>query len=178
MKSRQTLATVAALTLLLAPALAQEKKPDSAKADPAAKTADPPVNEKVLKTMLKNSMRAFENADLSAETNKKAEELFGKSLKEVIIKREKAGISQDLVKKYTSALKQAREAGKKGRNLPADMRKSTGFSDDQSRVFEETEATLDKARMEVVKLLTAEQFKKLPEQLQKRSEKQGAAPKK
>ncbi len=123
--------------------------------------------EKSIKAMLKQNLKGFEMASLSSEQMKKAEEILGKAVKEVVIKREAAKITQDQSKKQAAALKESREKGAKPKQQSEEAFKAAGFSEEQVKVFKETQELMSKAKKEILKDLKPEQIEKLPEQLKK-----------
>lgn len=123
--------------------------------------------EKTYKAMLKQNLKAFDDASLSQEQHTKAEEVLGKALKEVVIKRDAVKITQELQKKQAAAVKEARESGKKGKAQADTAFAAAGFNEEQIKVFKETQEIVTKAKKEIGKALKPEQIAKLPEQLQK-----------
>ena len=65
-----------------------------------------------------------------------------------------------------SPSKEAKEAGKKGKEMQAAVEAAVGLTEAQKKFMAETDELLAKARAEVGKLLTPEQMKKLPEPFQ------------
>jgi hypothetical protein len=112
-------------------------------------------------------MKQLEKAELSADQTAKIKELMTKAATEVNAKRAEAGISADMLKKRVEAAKAAKESGKKGKEMQASTLSAMGLTDAQKQVFTDTEATLGKARVEIGKMLTAEQMAKLSEQFQR-----------
>ncbi len=111
-------------------------------------------------------MKQLEKAELKDEETTKIKDMFEKVAKEVAAKRTQSGITVDILKKRTEASKAAKENGKKGKEIQAAAEEAMGLTADQTKVFKETEEMLGKVRLEVGKLLTAEQLAKLPEQAQ------------
>jgi len=149
-KSILSLLAVAAILVNSASLNAQEK---GGKTDPA-------------KAMVTQFMKQLEKAELKDEETAKIKDMFEKVAKEVAAKRSQSGITADILKKRTEASKAAKEAGKKGKELQAAAEAAMGLTPDQTKVFKETEETLGKVRVEIGKLLTAEQLAKMPEQAQ------------
>ena len=116
--------------------------------------------------MVTQFMKQLEKADLKAEESTKIQDMFQKVAKEVAAKREAGGITADMLKKRTEAGKLAKEEGKKGKESQAAVEAAMGLNEDQTKVFKETEEMLAKVRVEIGKMLTAEQIAKLPEQAQ------------
>jgi hypothetical protein len=111
-------------------------------------------------------MKSLEKAELTEEQSTKIKEMYLKVATEVVAKRKDAGITAEMMKKRQEASKAAREAGKKGKEMAEATLTAMGLTDDQKKVFSETEEALNKAKIEVGKLLSAEQMAKLPEQAQ------------
>jgi hypothetical protein len=82
-----------------------------------------------------------------------------------------------MLKKRTDAVKQAREEGKKQKDVREFGLNSMGATEEQKQLVLETEDMLAKARIAVGKLLTDEQKSKLSKQLQSNL-KEPTAPKK
>lgn len=144
--------TLATLALFVSPLSlnAQEK---GRKADPATQ-------------MVKQFMKQLEKAELSSEQTTKVTDLFTKVAKDVSTKRTEAGITQEIMRKRAAASKEAKEAGKKGKEMQAAVDGAVELTDAQKKLMVETDELLAKARVEVGKLLTPEQMKKLPEPFQ------------
>jgi len=116
--------------------------------------------------MVTQFMKQLEKAELNDEESTKIKDKFQKVAKEVAAKREKGGITADILKKRTDATKKAREEGKKGKESQAMVEAAMGLNADQTKVFQETEEMLAKVRVEIGKTLTAEQLAKIPPQAQ------------
>ncbi len=111
-------------------------------------------------------LKQIEKAELTADQTAKAKELLTKAAEEASTKRMAGGITADILKKRTEALKSAKEAGKKGKEMQEAVEASLGLTEVQLKLYKETEAILTKAKMEIGKLLTPDQIAKLPEQAQ------------
>ena len=118
------------------------------------------------KTMVTQFMKQLEKAELKDEESTKIKDIFQKVAKEVAAKREAGGITADILNKRVEATKKAKEDGKKGKELQALVEAAMGLNADQTKVFKETEEMLAKVRVEIGKMLSAEQIAKLPEQAQ------------
>ncbi|MFN7629470.1 MAG: hypothetical protein ACK5PZ_21810 [Pirellula sp.] len=116
--------------------------------------------------MVNQFIKQFEPAELSQETTEKIKGVFGKAAKEVVAKRKQSGVTPEMLKKRNEAVKQARDEGKKPKEVREIGLNALGGSEEQRKVVVETEELLAKARVEVGKLLTPEQKGKLPKQLQ------------
>lgn len=122
--------------------------------------------EKWVASMKKQTMKAYENASLTAEQEKKADEIFSKAIKDAVVKRSAAKITPEMQRKQAAAVKEARDSGKKGKEQAAAAFDSAGFNEVQIKVFKETQETLTTAKREFAKTLKEEQIKKLPENMQ------------
>ena len=118
------------------------------------------------KMMVTQFMKQLEKAELKAEESTKIQDMFQKVAKEVAAKREAGGITAEILKKRLDAGKAARAEGKKGKESQAAIEAAMGLNEDQAKVFKETEEMLAKVRVEIGKMLTAEQIAKLPDQAQ------------
>jgi hypothetical protein len=112
--------------------------------------------------MVTQFIKQLEKAELSEDQTAKVKEIMTKVAKDVTSKRTEAGITPEMMKKRVEARKKATEDGKKGKELKELVEASGDFSADQKKVFEETELLLNKARIEVGKLIPPEQTAKLP----------------
>lgn len=149
---RIALATLVVASLLSFGSLAsaQEKK---AKNDPAT-------------AMVTQFVKQLEKAELTEEQIGKIKEVYAKAAKEVAKARTDGGITAEMLKKRIEAGKAAKEAGKKGKEIQEAVAAEMGLNDEQKKLWTETEAVLEKARIEIGKLLTPEQMEKLPAQAQ------------
>jgi len=116
--------------------------------------------------MVNAFLKQLQKAELTDEQTTKVKELMGKTTKDVVKKRTDAGITQEMLKNRTDAQKAAREAGKKQKEVQEAVAAAVSLTEDQKKVMEETDGMMSKARVEVGKLLKAEQIAKLPQQLQ------------
>ena len=116
--------------------------------------------------MVTQFMKQLEKAELPEEMSSKVKETFAKVATEVSTKRTESGITGDMLKKRTEAMKTAKEEGKKQKEAQAAADAAMGLTAEQTTVFKETEAMLAKVRVEIGKMMTPEQMAKLPEQAQ------------
>jgi hypothetical protein len=116
--------------------------------------------------MVTQFMKQLEKAELPEEMVTKVKETFTKVATEVSTKRKEAGITGEVLKKRTDALKAGKEAGKKPKEMQAAADEAMGLTEEQKTVFKETEEMLGKVRVEIGKMMTPEQMAKLPEQAQ------------
>ncbi len=118
------------------------------------------------KNMVAQLIKQLEKAELKEDEKEKIKELYSKVAKEVASKREESGITAEILKKRVDATKKNREDGTKGKEAQKAVESAMGLNADQSKVFKETEEMLGKVRIEIGKLMTAEQLAKLPAQAQ------------
>ena len=116
--------------------------------------------------MVTQFMKQLEKAELKEAEATKIKEMFAKVAKEVSTKRSESGITGEILTKRTDATKKNKEDGKKGKEAQAAVESAMGLTADQTKVFKETEVMLGKVKVEIGKLMTAEQLAKLPEQAQ------------
>ena len=77
-----------------------------------------------------------------------------------------AGLTQELMKKKADAMKQAREEGKKGKNVEADVVASLNLTTEQQDALKKATAAQTKFQKGIATTLTAEQIATLPEAVQ------------
>lgn len=121
---------------------------------------------KKVKSMLRQTIKPFAAVDLTEEQRQKADEVLAKAVKDYVVKRSKAEITDQLQKKQLAAMKAMKTSNKSAREQAKEAFASAGFSEEQVKVFKATQASLNKAKREVGKLLTEEQIESLPETLQ------------
>lgn len=92
---------------------------------------------------------------------KAAAEKFEISVKEL----RKSGMTQDLNKKYGVAMKEAREAGLKGKELAAKVNES--MTEEETAMMKKMQAATTQMKKEVAAVLTAEQMEALPNAVRK-----------
>ncbi len=148
-----TMCLFAVMSVVLSNASAQDGVKSGGKPDPET-------------AMTNQFLKQFEPAALDQPTTDKIKEIFGKAAKEVVEKRKQAGVTPQMLKKRTDAVKQAREEGKKPKEIREFGLNAMGATEEQTKVVLETEEMLAKARVAVGKILTDEQKSKLPKQLQ------------
>lgn len=117
-------------------------------------------------TMVAFFLKQLEKAELTADQTAKITEVYAKVAKEVSVKRTEGGITAEMLKKRTEAGKAAKEAGKKGKDMQEAVDAAVAMTPEQAKLFSETDVALNKARIEIAKLLTPEQIAKLPDQSQ------------
>lgn len=122
--------------------------------------------QKKIKSMLRQTLKPFAEAELTEEQRQKADEVFGKAIKDYVVKRSKAMITDELQKKQVAAMKEAKASGKSAREQTKAAFTTAGFSDEQVKVFKATQTSLTKAKKDFAKTLTEKQIESLPEQLQ------------
>ena len=122
--------------------------------------------QKKIKSMLRQTLKPFAAAELTDEQREKADEVFGKAVKDYVTKRSRAMITDELQKKQTAAMKEAKSNSKNAREQTKEAFIMAGFNEDQIKVFKATQASLNKAKRDFGKSLSDEQIDSLPEQLQ------------
>ncbi len=105
-------------------------------------------------------MKSLEAAKLTDDQEAKIKEL-GAAVQEQIKALSTEGLTPELTKKRAEALKAAREAGKKGKDLAAAA--NEGFSEAEKTVLTKSNEITTKFRKQVLALLTDEQKQALPE---------------
>jgi hypothetical protein len=120
-------------------------------------------------------IKQLEPAGLSEDQIASIKKLMTSVADDVAAKREKAGITAQIMRKRGEARKAGTEAGKKGADLKKYVEETLGLTDDQKSVVDETEKAMTKVKLEAGKLLTKEQLEKLPAQVRRTVE--AAAPK-
>jgi hypothetical protein len=118
-----------------------------------------------VKQQVSNFLKALEPAELTDEQKKEIEELFTKTAKEVVAMRKEAEIPGDIFKKRTEASKEARDAGKKGKELEKAINEKLGLTEKQIKCWTETAEMLSKTKLMIGKLLKEEQIAKFEGQL-------------
>ncbi|WP_442509526.1 Spy/CpxP family protein refolding chaperone [Novipirellula sp. SH528] len=107
-------------------------------------------------------LKPFEAVDLTEEQTAKIK-VLGKAMNEKSEAiREEAGITQELVKKRAEAMKAARESGKKGKELAAEVDAKAGLSEAQVNAMKKVTELRHKFMQDAVALLTPEQKENLP----------------
>lgn len=122
--------------------------------------------QKKIKSMLRQTLKPFAAAELTDEQREKADEFFGKAVKDYVTKRSRAMITDELQKKQTAAMKELKSSSKNAREQAKEAFITAGFSEDQIKVFKATYASLNKAKRDFGKTLSDEQIDCLPEPLQ------------
>lgn len=117
-------------------------------------------------SMVNQFMKQLEPAELNPETASKIKELFSKTVKDVLSKRNEAKLTPQMLKDRTDAAKKAREEGKKPKEVREIALSAMKATEEQKKVLMDTEELLAKTRIEIGKLLTDDQKSKLPKQLQ------------
>jgi hypothetical protein len=112
-------------------------------------------------------LKALEPAELKDDQKEAIKSMMAEVQKDVVAKREAAGIKAEVLRKRAAARKEGSDAGKKGAELKQHVEAALGLSADQLKVLDETEKALSKAKLEAGKKLTADQIAKLPEQVRR-----------
>jgi hypothetical protein len=152
-------------------------KKEVAKKEAVKKEADKPADGKKRAAVANPMLKAVEALTLTAEQKPKVEEAT-KEFTETILALRKEGLTQDLTKKKADAIKAAREAGKKGRELEAAVMSTIDATDEEKALLKKAEEANAKLAKAIGSVLTAEQISTLPPQMQQAlGAKKPAAPK-
>ena len=122
--------------------------------------------QKKIKSMLRQTLKPFVAAELTDEQRERADEVFGKAVKDYVTKRSRAMITDELQKQQTAAMKAAKSSSKNEREQAKEAFITAGFTEEQIKVFKATQASLNKAKRDFGKTLSQEQIGALPEPLQ------------
>lgn len=82
-----------------------------------------------------------------------------------------AGLTQDLNKKYSEAMKEAREAGLKGKEIAAKAKES--ISEEEAAMLDKMQVAMTEMKKAVAGVLTEEQMAALPEGVRKQLQTRG-----
>jgi len=165
------IACVALVFAMATPAMAQKdekgaaKPAAKAKADGAKKEAAEPADGKKRTAVANPMLKAVAGLTLTAEQKPKVEEAT-KEFTETILALRKEGLTQALNKKKAEAVKAAREAGKKGRELEAAVMAAIDATDAEKALLKKAEEANAKLAKSMGAVLTAEQIATLPPQMQ------------
>jgi hypothetical protein len=141
-----------------------------------AKGGEKKAGQKQGKTSLTDQfIKQLEPAGLSEDQIASIKKLMTGVADDVAAKREKAGVTAQILRKRGEVRKAGTEAGKKGADLKKYVEDTLGLTDDQKSVIDETEKAMTKVKLEAGKLLSKEQLEKLPAQVRRSVE--AAAPK-
>lgn len=190
---------IAIVFAIAAPAMAQKNdksgtakpaadaKADGAKKEPAKKATTKPTAEKSAaakpaagnkRAAVANPMlKAVEGLTLTAEQKPKVEEAK-QEFTETILALRKQGLTQALNKKKADAVKAAREAGKKGRELESAVMAAIDATDEEKAILKKAEAANAKLAKSMGAVLSAEQIAMLPPRMQQALGAKGPAAKK
>jgi len=155
-------ACVVLATVLAAPAMGQEAA--KAKTTKARQAANPLV-------------KAVQELELTEEQKAKVD-AAGKEYTEAMTALRKKGLTAQLTKKRTDAVKAARESGKKGANLANDVLATLDISDDQKALLKQASEAQTKLQKGLAAALTSEQIGKMPKQMKSTLTKASAPAKK
>lgn len=147
--------TAFCLALAAAPAVSQDAPTTKKK-----KGVDPQT------ATVNQMMKQLEIAELSAEQKEKVQAMMTKSAGEVFALRKEKGVTPEMMKKRTEAVKKAREEGKKPKEVREIGLAAMGATEDQVQCVIKTEDMLAQVKVEIGKILSDDQKAKLPKQLQ------------
>jgi hypothetical protein len=134
---------------LTTPAMGQ--KAEKAKPQKARQAANPLV-------------KAVQELELSDEQKAKVD-AASKEYTESMAALRKQGLTPQLTKKRTDAVKAARESGKKGANLANDVLATLDISDEQKALLKQASEVQTKLQRSLAAALTSEQIGKMPKQM-------------
>jgi flagellar biosynthesis/type III secretory pathway protein FliH len=107
-------------------------------------------------------MKKLESLDLTAEQKEKLEG-HASTLNKTMASLRSEGLTQELSKKKAEAMKKAREEGKKGQNVEAEVLASLNLTDDQQAVLKKASAAQTAFVKGIANTLTEEQMGQLPD---------------
>ena len=117
----------------------------SAQDNPGKKKGPNPANQ--AKQMVAQFMKQLEKAELTETQTTKITELMTKVAEKVAKQRLEADLTPEIMKKRTEAGKAAREAGKKPREVKAEIDAAVTLTAKQKETLETTEADLAKVKV-------------------------------
>lgn len=112
-------------------------------------------------------IKQLADVGLTEDQVAKIKELGANVSKEMKSLRETAGITPELMKKRTAAVKAMKESDKKGKELQAAINKEAGFTEAHAEAIKKVNAARMKFQKDVVALLTDEQKEKLPARMKR-----------
>ena len=116
------------------------------------------------KTAASQMMSKLEGIELTPEQKTKLDEL-GTELNASMKSLREAGYTPELGKQKADAVKKAREEGKKGKNVEADVVAAMDLTDEQKTMLTKASEAQAKFQKGIATTLTEEQIEKLPEEL-------------
>lgn len=143
------IATLALVTLIAVPAVAQEQQKNKKKSDGVS-------------SMVIDILKMLEPVGLTADQVAKVTEMAKSADVQAKSIRASAGITPEVVKARMEALKAARESGKTGKELMAAIDDASGLSADQIAAFVKLRKAQEELEKKAIAMLTEEQKAKLP----------------
>ncbi|WP_145419764.1 hypothetical protein [Planctomycetes bacterium K23_9] len=104
---------------------------------------------------------------LTDEQTKKIKELAKEPTELAKKIREEAGLTPELMKKRTAAMKELKDSGKKGKEMNAAVNEKAGLTETQIAAFTKMNEARTKFQRAAMALLTDEQKAKVPEKMQR-----------
>jgi len=146
----------------------------------AAVAQDEPAKKKKGNTAGRNNpatavLKQLQDVDLTAEQKAKIQEMAKKSVVEMRTLRKEAGITPELMKKRTAAVKELRESGTKPAEMLAAVSKKLDLTEAQVAALKTANEMRQKLVQGSIALLTEEQKAKLPKRLVRVANKSGEA---
>jgi hypothetical protein len=148
------LAGVLLLSLSVTPAIAQQARPGNANTGNADKKGRQ-VNNPLLK--------ATEKLELTAEQKEKVTAL-GKEFTTTMVALREKGLTPELTKKKSEAVKAARDSGKKGAEVQEAAMAKLDATAEEKEILKQAAEAQTKLTKGLATVLTKEQIAKLPEQ--------------
>lgn len=118
-------------------------------------------------------LKQLEEVGLTEDQIAKVKELGKTAAAKMKEMRDQAGITLEVMKKRTEAMKSVRDSGKKGKEAMAAAIEAAGITEAQEAALKKIAAARMAFQKEVMGLLTDEQKEKLPERLQRASKASG-----
>jgi|GEM_PF-2522135 len=118
------------------------------------------------KTVSSQMISKLDGIEMTPEQKTKLEEIVTE-LNASMATLHESGLTPELAKQKSDAVKKAREAGKKGKNVDADVIAAMDLTDDQKTVLKKASQAQAKFQKGIAASLTDEQIAQLPEESQK-----------
>lgn len=162
-RSSETVDQAPATTDDAARASSQSRSAATTAKDKTEPTAD---QEKRIKSLMRQVQKSFAAAELSDEQQSQADKILAKASRDFVVKRDLAMITVDLQKKHATELKAAKREAKSVKEQDSLAFAKASFTDEQAKVFKSTQASMDRAKRQICRLLDEQQIARLPDALQ------------
>ncbi len=120
-------------------------------------------------------LKQLQDVELTAEQKAEIQTLAKKTMAEMRTLRQEAGITPELMKQRTAAVKELRESGTKPAEMSAAVAKKIGLSEAQAEALKKADAMRRGLITNVIALLTDEQQANLPKRMLRLAKKPGEA---